>query len=630
MSSLKQPLSVVAQFDDFCRLSRKDFDVTTDFLSFVKNQDAHRKQLGTQQRRIDELQHENEQLRNTVCELETELEYTRCIVEEEKKRSERCEKELQAKTRQVQLIKEFILNTNLDYRNNKDDNAAYVLGHLNERQNRHHQQRDIRDQSVGSVLSPSLGTDNGTDKFSVQSGTSSPGGLHSYGQGRWPSTATEQNCGTAHSPGGSAMQGNISSHSCSDSQCSPGVIATTTVTISEDRRIQATSRVEATNAVPSQGKHIASNSVYPLPPVTEALHTGDTGGGDNGNNNEGFEKSDTDDDPEDAAGFEVEVAKLTASKRSTPIFMEGGPKSDKLHSFIAKTAIKPDNCKVCGKRIRFYKPALRCPVCRLACHPECKANAPKICVPVAANPSRNNIQLRLADFASPTSPMVPELLTACLAEVERRGLEEDDLYISADQQKHSEKLLEQFLQRRRVPALVSVEIPVICSMIRGFLNSLNETLIPGSLWEDVVCAAGMHDASDQLQKVRHAISKLPQPSQDTLALLISRLQGVVSNSKLEYMVDCLARTFGPVIVGSSSVQRGPDEQDIQKEKQILVMKCLLTLPSEYWSAFLVQGAQGGVQNLEGTAAAGAQSRNPRGVMSSFGFLSRRRLSPLAE
>lgn len=49
-----------------------------------------------------------------------------------------------------------------------------------------------------------------------------------------------------------------------------------------------------------------------------------------------------------------------------------GKLSSRAHNFCTKTLVRSESCGPCGKRIGFYKTALKCLTCRSTCHPECK------------------------------------------------------------------------------------------------------------------------------------------------------------------------------------------------------------------------------------------------------------------
>ncbi|XP_067211183.1 rac GTPase-activating protein 1-like [Linepithema humile] len=53
----------------------------------------------------------------------------------------------------------------------------------------------------------------------------------------------------------------------------------------------------------------------------------------------------------------------------------------KNHNFISKIVIRPSLCVVCDKRIKFGKTGLRCKLCKMSLHIECKIQTIPLCVP---------------------------------------------------------------------------------------------------------------------------------------------------------------------------------------------------------------------------------------------------------
>lgn len=644
MGDRKRPLSLVAQFDDFCRLCMKDDDITLDFLNFVKSHEVCRQQWKADKERADRLQSENTRLQATIQDLEKEMEYIRHVLDSHVSERERCAREIKAKTRQLQMIKEFIVN-NLDGKAGKaaDPSVAHVLEQLNDADHRDGH-CDKTDDSVGSVLSPSLDPDDMTEDSVRLVERQSLGCATSHGRRHRPLPTSEDCSGRKRSP--AKMQPPTTNmtqvpeettaerlaHGDGDTSCNGAVIATTTLTISEELGVKATSRVEAVSGRP-RGRRSMSDPSFPVTasPVATIKRTCTSDGGEDDGG--GGVEADAEEEPGDTEGFEVEVDRLNPSKRSTPIQNSGRAGIDTVqkHTFTTKTVIKPENCKVCGKRIRFYKPALRCLQCRLACHPECRTEASSPCVPVSPRTHRYGAAGPvLSDFTVSTSPMVPLALASCLTEIEHRGLgKAGNLYLSSEKpEKRAEEFVEQMLCHRRVPVLASVDLSVICSAVKGFLSSLKEPLITGSLWKDFVSAAEASDPGDQLWRTRHAVSELPQPNRDTLALVICHLQQVAKGSKRSTVLEDLGRTFGPSVVGFLTPRPSPADVVVQKEKQITVMKCLLAIPQDYWSAFLQPEENNAVRTPEGTTMLGPitlGSRDSRNRRSGFRFRTRPRL-----
>ena len=100
------------------------------------------------------------------------------------------------------------------------------------------------------------------------------------------------------------------------------------------------------------------------------------------------------------------------------------------------------------------------------------------------------------------------------------------------------------------PLLTKFEIPTITSVVKKFLRSLKEPVIPLSLWQVFVDAATNPDTTDAEAAMYQAVSELPLPNRDTLAYLIVHLQTIADNSIFNKMdKDNLAVIMGPTILG---------------------------------------------------------------------------------
>ncbi|KAK1876330.1 Rac GTPase-activating protein 1 [Dissostichus eleginoides] len=97
------------------------------------------------------------------------------------------------------------------------------------------------------------------------------------------------------------------------------------------------------------------------------------------------------------------------------------------HEFLSKTVIMPETCSPCGKRIRFGRMAVKCRTCRAVAHPECKMRFSSDCSTIPPQ-GGGDTQNSLEDFSPGAPPWVPHLMVECVAEIERRGLQERGLY----------------------------------------------------------------------------------------------------------------------------------------------------------------------------------------------------------
>lgn len=211
----------------------------------------------------------------------------------------------------------------------------------------------------------------------------------------------------------------------------------------------------------------------------------------------------------------------------------------------------------CGRicRFRFGTSVLKCRMCSVHLHQDCKIQFAMPCVPKShGTPTMKNGKLGyISDYVPFESPMLPPLLVHCVNEVcfqfeqqneaikltfltmncvwkqvETRGLSEEGIYRVPGSDKEIKALKERFLRGKSLPNLSNYDIHVICGCIKDFLRSLREPLIPTSMWKNF--ANAVDSTVDEKAAVRElfaAVNQLPQANRDSLAFLVMHLQRFV-------------------------------------------------------------------------------------------------------
>ncbi|CAN7939740.1 unnamed protein product, partial [Ixodes hexagonus] len=518
MASGTPKLSLAAQFDDFCRRSAVTESLDRQFLAFVKNQEECRKKWHVAELEVIQLRKQVEALKGSHFELERKLAANRDILEKEVKRREQCEEDLESKTRQLNLIRQFIMND--PGLGNETMEKLPFLSQLDIDYDGSPRRLDTLNESVGSVLSPS--------------GNS----LDAPDDGDPPSTwqVQERSCVEAQHKG-VASPCKRKSQGCEEVVPKranvPAPVART-----GGKDLAAAPSIATPPAAPSSTAAAVPSPVTP-PVITPPAFT------------RGERMS-------CCYAFGPNTTLTTPGRsgpRSTPRrTSSGGKLSSRLHDFCSKTVIRPEVCGPCGKRIKFSKLALKCARCRSTCHPECKDQVPLPCIRVTQTPTSGTQGYKgtvIADHVPPTSPMVPAIVVHCIQEVERRGLSEVGLYRLSGSKKEVSEIRQTFLRAKGIPNLASADIHVVCSMLKDFLSSLRETLITKSLWNSFVKAAGKPSIFSSVWATWQAVTQLPQPNRDTLAALVLHLQMVSESPETKMPVSNLARVFGPTVVGYS-------------------------------------------------------------------------------
>lgn len=253
------------------------------------------------------------------------------------------------------------------------------------------------------------------------------------------------------------------------------------------------------------------------------------------------------------------------------------------HVLLSKTVIRPEMCLPCGKRMRFGKMAVKCRNCGAVAHPECKLKLSDRCSsPTGSSAQQNSLE----DFAPATEPKVPLLMVECVAEIERRGLEERGLYRVPGGERLVKELRERFLQGKTPPLRKVHDVHVLCGLLKDFLRRLREPLVPFSLHRTFMQASELPDEDQGSAVMSQAIAQLPKVNRDTLAFLMLHLQKVMRSPQCQMDKSNLARVFGPTIVGHGMSEPTPTTIMRDVHIQPKVISRMLSLPEAYWKRVL--------------------------------------------
>ncbi|KAF6725286.1 Rac GTPase-activating protein 1 [Oryzias melastigma] len=274
------------------------------------------------------------------------------------------------------------------------------------------------------------------------------------------------------------------------------------------------------------------------------------------------------------------------------VFEHSFPLTERVSSF---QVIRPETCVPCGKRIRFGKVAVKCRSCRVVAHPECKQKLPigllswQPCDRKCSSDGTSMFLLwdSLERFAPPTHPRVPQLIVDCVAEIERRGLQERGLYRVPGGERLVKELRERFLQGKSALVLNKVQdIHVVCGLLKDFLRKLKEPLITFRLHKTFMEASELADEDRSWTVLSQAVAELPKANRDTLAFLMLHLHKVMRSPQCQMDLNNLARIFGPTIVGHGMSEPSPTTIMRDTNVQPKVVCRLLSLPEDFWRRIL--------------------------------------------
>lgn len=347
------------------------------------------------------------------------------------------------------------------------------------------------------------------------------------------------------------------------------VIATTTVAVELNGNITASSQIET---IPTSGTTASGSIIPPIRAVEPSAPPHSTA-----------------ESPESSLSTNHETNNNPPHHNLGGLFtLSTNMLNSRTHHLISKTALRPDLCIVCEKRIKFGSTVLRCQDCKASSHPSCKNNLPLPCIP-PGTPKGKGIMGVIADYTPQIAPMVPSIVVHCINEIETRGLTEIGIYRISGSDKEVKELKEKFLRNRGVPNLSAIaDVHVICGCLKEFLRSLREPLVTYGLWWKFVAAVKTRDDEMRKAKLYQVVSELARPNRDTLSYVIQHLQRVADVEENKMTISSLSRVFAPTIVGYSSPDI--DNVDIYSETRSAaeVMEELLNIPAEYWERILSQ------------------------------------------
>lgn len=81
--------------------------------------------------------------------------------------------------------------------------------------------------------------------------------------------------------------------------------------------------------------------------------------------------------------------------RESPAVATAPMRNIRQHSFQPKIMVMPENCGPCAKRMRFGKNVLKCKDCKALVHLECKNDLPLPCIPQLNTPTDRNLLVNM-------------------------------------------------------------------------------------------------------------------------------------------------------------------------------------------------------------------------------------------
>lgn len=258
------------------------------------------------------------------------------------------------------------------------------------------------------------------------------------------------------------------------------------------------------------------------------------------------------------------------------------------HNFTMKKVFRPgERCGPCEGAIRFCSNCYKCNDCNATAHPECRDKVPLPCIPITRNQPKNGRLTLVADFVNHADrPKIPALIVHVCSEIEKRGLTEVGLYRVNGADKEIKELKDKILKSKTgMPSLTSYDVLTLCGVVKDFLKSFDDPLLPRSTWNDLARAADMPDPDDKQIGIYQVVSDLPDANRDTLAFLMLHFQRVADSPSCKMPKMNLAKILGPTLVGTPPHLMTSNVL-VYVQKQIAIMTLLFDTPTDYWNSLL--------------------------------------------
>ncbi|XP_067938057.1 rho GTPase-activating protein 45-like isoform X2 [Watersipora subatra] len=222
------------------------------------------------------------------------------------------------------------------------------------------------------------------------------------------------------------------------------------------------------------------------------------------------------------------------------------------HTF--KKLKTPSRCRVCDSYVYFN--SMECEQCRTACHKKCLLSLTNSC---GSSPLERRMTLFGVSFDDHIQNMnveVPNIVTQCIEEIDKRGLDMKGIYRISGVKSKVEKLCQSFECGGMVD--LSQHHPnVISNVLKLYLRQLPEPLLTVALYQSFVDVARDQssrriDEEEVIARLKSIVDQLPPANLKTTATIIHHLKRVSDlESENQMNPSNLGIVFGPTLLRPS-------------------------------------------------------------------------------
>ncbi|KAF8953357.1 hypothetical protein BGZ52_012136 [Haplosporangium bisporale] len=300
-----------------------------------------------------------------------------------------------------------------------------------------------------------------------------------------------------------------------------------------------------------------------------------------------------------SSGANLEVSQTQALLRQSQD--EGEGRSSGQHYFVLYNFVRPVRCNGCEEML--WGREFKCQYCGYQSHGKCTQFSYAECRRSSSeDPSRNVSHRSSSDHEFPPVPskhimfgndlqdqvereqrMIPLVVGKCIEAMDMRGLEVEGIYRRSGMAAESRKLVEAF-NNDHPPDLtdpgIYQDVCSITSVLKQYLRSLPEPLIPSSLYDNFMSAIDLPSHEAQLYKFRKLVDRMPEAHFQTMKALMEHLNRVTQNSSINLMnAKNLSVVFGPTLMRNPD----PSQEMVDVTYQNLAIEFLILHTDELFA-----------------------------------------------
>ncbi|KAH7048208.1 hypothetical protein BKA57DRAFT_394691, partial [Linnemannia elongata] len=257
------------------------------------------------------------------------------------------------------------------------------------------------------------------------------------------------------------------------------------------------------------------------------------------------------------------------------------------HFFIQHNYIKPTRCDCCDDKMwgREYK----CRGCGFQIHGRCTHEIVPGCSGRFKDSDSSSIRNltpsvmfgnSLLDQLEIEQRAVPMVVEKCIEAVDERGLEVEGIYRRSGMAVEARQLVQAFdsgLYPNLMDTAVYQDICSITSVLKQYLRTLPEPLIPYDLYSEFMEATGLPHTDDKYDIFKELMDRMPFAHYQTLKVLMEHLNRVTDQESINLMTSKnLSVVFGPTLMRNPD----PSREILDMTSKNLTIEFLIVNTSE--------------------------------------------------